>query len=50
MASDDTSEHIPASRSTAPQSPFTGRQVVIGALVLVVGLIVVGALPILGSL
>ncbi len=50
MAPEETTERIPETRSTAPQSPFTGRQVLIGTLVLLVGLIVVGAVPILGSL
>lgn len=37
----------PSRRSTAPQSPFTTRQVAIGGGVLVVGLLVTVGLPLL---
>lgn len=50
MAPEETTEDIAEVRSTAPQSSFTGRQVVIGGIVLLVGLLVVAGVPLAGSL
>ncbi len=50
MSPEETTEEAPEERSTAPQSPFSSRQVLIGAVVLLVGLIVVAGIPLAGSL
>lgn len=46
MALDET----PEARSTAPQSPFTIRDVGIGFVVLLVGLLLTFGIPLLGTL
>lgn len=50
MTADETSDHVDEARSTAPQSPFSSRAVLIGALVFLVGLVIVGVIPLLGTL
>ena len=46
MASDEKSEPHPVTeRTTAPQSPYSVRQVGIGFVILVLGLILVFAIP-----
>lgn len=40
-------EREPPFRSTAPQSPYTDTQVVVGAVVTLVGLVLVFGLPLL---
>lgn len=43
----DTPEPRPDDRTTAPQSPYTGRQVGIGALVALVGMLIVFGVPLI---
>lgn len=37
-------------RSTAPQSPYTTRDLVIGTIVFLFGLFIVGGIPLIGAL
>ena len=50
MTPDETTEDIDEVRSTAPQSPFTGRDVAIGFGVLLLGIGIAFAVPYLGTL
>lgn len=49
MGPDETTEGVEEARSTAPQSPFTARDVAIGFGVLLVGIAIAFALPYLGT-
>jgi hypothetical protein len=46
----ETREPRPDTRQTAPQSPYTSRQVGIGAVIALVGMLVVFVVPILLTL
>lgn len=49
MTPDETTERIDEARSTAPQSPFTSREVLIGFVVLLIGLLIAAAIPLMGT-
>lgn len=49
MTAEETSEHVEEARSTAPQSPFTTWHVLVGIVIFLIGIVIVGAIPVLGT-